>query len=642
MDELYKELFQDQFPIGFTYGEKDAELHGLPWTVLKETLQEYELERYRAVLEDSLHIEMTVRRFRDSETLEWYVTLQNASSYDTKTLSNIDLAHFDICFDPSTTPFFLDYNGSNEQMCDFMENRTQMFHNARRTLRCTGGRSSSVVMPYFQMLMNGYGYTLAIGWSGQWRADFLRPGDDGVIRVRAGMEDASFRLHPGETVTLPHMLVQRCEGDEYTVFNGYRRFAQRYVVPRIDGKPVQAPITIGAWGGSTAAQHLRNIEALKQHDAGLETYWIDAGWYGDVASGNVESDGSWYRNAGIGDWQPSRALYPNGMEEIADAAHDIGMGFLLWYEPERCRTCAERVSEHPDWYIGLRRENGDMMLNLGNPEALAWITGVIGDSIEKYRMDVLRIDFNFGPLSFWQYADTPDRRGISELRFVAGFYKMWDDLLKRFPHLIIDNCASGGRRLDFEALRRSIPLFRTDYACFGLLDKPTATQLHTYYLSRFVPVNSTSVNFAEKDTYRVRSCLAGGISAGGLTADASKDIWLWSKQTLAVFKRLREYTMADLWPLTGCSFSDQDWMAYQLSKPEEGRGVIVAYRRENSQIRLMDLQLRDIAPDATYELTDEDLGTLGHVSGRLLLESWPFEIKDKRTCRIVYYQRIAN
>lgn len=69
--------------------------------------------------------------------------------------------------------------------------------------------------------------------------------------------------------------------------------------------------------------------------------------------------------------------------------------------------------------------------------------------------------------------------------------------------------------------------------------------------------------------------------------------------------------MADLWPLTGCSFSDQDWMAYQLSKPEESRGVIVAYRRENSQIRLMDLQLRDIAPDATYELTDEDLGTLG-------------------------------
>ena len=97
MDELYKELFQDQFPIGFTYGEKDAELHGLPWTVLKETLQEYELERYRAVLDDSLHIEMTVRRFRDSETLEWYVTLQNASSYDTKTLSNICLLYTSRC-----------------------------------------------------------------------------------------------------------------------------------------------------------------------------------------------------------------------------------------------------------------------------------------------------------------------------------------------------------------------------------------------------------------------------------------------------------------------------------------------------------------------------------------------------------------
>ncbi len=642
MGKLYEELFGTQFPLEIHYDGKPAALGSLAWEITRTDTQEYMLETHRAEMDDCLSIALDVRRYHDSDTIEYFATLENASKYDTKIISNIDIAHFHLAFDANTTPFFLDYNGSNEQLCDFMEHRTQLFHRAGRTLRCDGGRSSSKVMPYFQVLMEGYGYTMAIGWSGQWRGEFLRPNDDGILCVRAGMEDAHFRLYPGEKVTLPHMLVQRCEGDEADVFNGYRRFAQRHVVPKRDGKLIKAPVTLGIWGGLTTERHMQNIEMLKKVDTGIETYWIDAGWYGDVQPNNLESDGTWYTNVGIGDWQPSRALYPNGMEEVASAVHEAGMGFLLWFEPERCRASAERVTAHPDWYVGVREEHGDMMLDLGNKEALAWITGVIGDAVGKYHMDVLRIDFNYGPKMFWDFSDKPDRKGISELRYVAGFYKMWDDLLEKYPWLTIDNCASGGRRLDFEALRRSIPLFRTDYSCFGLLGKPEAHQLQTYYLSRFLPVNSTQVHFSTQDSYLVRSGIAGGMSVGGMILNGDEAAWKWCKPQIELSKRMREYTSADLWPLTGASFSELDWMAYQLNQEEKGEGVIIAYRRARCGLRLMDAQLRGIDKDATYVLEDADLGVLGEVSGSELIEGWPLEIKEKRSCRIVFYRRVES
>jgi len=42
--------------------------------------------------------------------------------------------------------------------------------------------------------------------------------------------------------------------------------------------------------------------------------------------------------------------------------------------------------------------------------------------------------------------DTPDRQGMTEIRYVEGLYEMWDELRAKHPGLLIDNCASGGRR----------------------------------------------------------------------------------------------------------------------------------------------------------------------------------------------------
>ncbi len=637
---LYDELFQKRPPVSMRYGNEPVAFDALSWERAECREEAFDLESRVATLASGLRIELSIRRYRDEDAIEWFMNLSNSSNYDTQIVSDVCFADFEIRFAPQTSPFFLDYNGSNEQICDFLENRTQLFHRARRSLRCEGGRSSSVRLPYFNLLMTDYGYTMAIGWSGQWQAELVRPNDEGRVLFTAGLEDAHFRLHPGETVALPRMLMLRWEGDEAAGHNAYRRFAREHILPRVEGKPVVAPLCMTSWGGSSACKHLQNLDTIRSQRLGGDAYWIDAGWYGDVPEDSLESDGLWYDNAGIGDWQPAKTVYPNGMEEVSDAVHAQGLGFLLWYEPERAKAHAERVKTHPDWYVGERRKGGDLLLNLGNEAARNWLESLLAEAIERYDMQVLRIDFNFGPLSHWRYADAADRRGMTELKYVAGLYRLWDGLLARFPHLIIDNCASGGRRLDYEACRRSIPLFRTDYTCFGSLTEPTGCQIHTYYLSRFLPVNACGVSTRGMDTYRFRSALAAGISMGTPPADSSAELFDWYRRMMRDARRIQPYTSGNMWPLTGCFDSERDWMAYQLHLPQEGRGVLLAYRRAQSMICRIDAQLREIDEAASYALEDMDLGELGVVDGRTLAQGWPLQIDRKRECRVLFYRRV--
>ena len=640
-NRLYEELFGNRVSASLSYDGAPVDWSNTSWTVEIREEEAYQLERRVSSLGEDARVAINIRRFRQDAAIEWFLELENPSVYDSGIFSEIDEADVEFRFEPSLTPFFYDSNGSAEQLCDFMTHKTQMFHRAHRNMAAEGGRSSSYTMPYFNLAVDGYGYIIAIGWSGQWRAQVVRPNDDGLIRFRAGMEDGCFRLHPGEKVALPRMLILRWEGSEHEGYNAYRRFAFRNIVPKIGGKPVQSPICLSSWGGAPAQAHLADFAVIRKHNLKGDVYWIDAGWYGD-APPTAGDDGSWYPYVGINDWSPNPALYPNGMEEVADGARAAGIEFLLWYGPGRCRTNAKRAMEHPEWYLGVHKPNSDLLLNLGHPEARKWLTELLKDHIRRLQMKVLRIDFNFGPLPFWRYGDTVDRKGISELKYIEGLYRLWDDLLAEFPKLVIDNCASGGRRLDYEALRRSIPLFRSDYACFGKKAEPAGYQLQTYCLNTMVAVHATSVGVWDDDAYTFRSAFASGITMSVPPADASEETFASFRRLIGQAYRMRPYMSGDYWPLTGFSYSEKDWMAYQMNLPESSSGMVVAFRRSESATPAMDFELNGIDPEGSYETEDLDSGVVARVLGKTLCDGLRLELPEKRSSRIVFYRKILS
>ena len=201
----------------------------------------------------------------------------------------------------------------------------------------------------------------------------------------------------------------------------------------------------------------------------LDYWWMDAGWY-------EHHGGGWPK---VGTWFVDTNRFPHGLKAISDYAHKNGIKILVWFEPERVASGTWLTKNHPEWILG--GEKGGV-LNLGNKEALSWLIEHIDNLIITQGIDLYRQDFNIDPLNYWRANDAPDRQGITEIKYVMGFLYFWDELRRRHPNMLIDSCASGGRRNDVETMRRAVPLWRSDYAI-----EPTGTQCMTYGISMWLP-----------------------------------------------------------------------------------------------------------------------------------------------------------
>ena len=307
--------------------------------------------------------------------------------------------------------------------------------------------------------------------------------------------------------------------------------------------------------------------------------------------------------------------FPGGLKPIGDAVHQAGMQFLVWFEPERVYKGSYIYNEHPDWVIQpavvctkcMVDTQRSYLYNLGIPEAREYMTRYLISVIRAYGMDSLRIDYNIGPEVYWEYLDKkdPDRVGLGEIRYVEGLYRMWDDIRQAYPRLLIDNCASGGMRIDLETSARSLPLWRTDATIDPLakLDFNQAAlqnQVMTAGLSRYVPF-STSGQMGSTP-YLFRSGFNAGIAFGEDVRSAGypRD---QLKQAIAEGKRIRKYFFGNFYPLTEVSASPEAWSVLQYHRTAEQDGMILAFRRHLSRYESYATALQEIDKTAKYEVT---------------------------------------
>jgi alpha-galactosidase len=96
-----------------------------------------------------------------------------------------------------------------------------------------------------------------------------------------------------------------------------------------------------------------------------------------------------------------------------------------------------------------------------------WLARLVRD----YQVDWLKWDNNI-----WMSCDPIDQPGSANYAHINGLYEVLDFLRAEFPHLIIENCASGGNRMDYALMRRTDiawlsdetdPSYRVRYHLFG-------------------------------------------------------------------------------------------------------------------------------------------------------------------------------
>ncbi len=489
-------------------------------------------------------------------------------------------------------------------------------------LTTTEGRPSAAYLPFFGVDFTDYeGFNVSIGWSGAWRASAFLSTDGSLFpagldyRVESSLMATDFRLEPGEKLTLPSILLQfRSEQKIEDAQNLHRRLLRQYFSPRDSkGNLIKPPVSFCTWGGQDTPGLLERIRLIKENKLPYEVFWMDAGWMGADAPcphflEESEYQSDWPQR--VGNWKMNRHAHPDGLKPVSDAARDAGMKMLLWMENERiCKwSGAAVITEHPEWLLSRESDKTNYVLNLGIPEASDWIANVVGDIMEKEGIDNLRVDFNINTLPFWHENDVPNRIGITEIRYVEGLRRTWANLRKRFPDMFIDNCASGGRRLDYVLAQYGFPLCQSDFATFGEYQF-TCVQLENYYLTSWLPLHASLHWYPDvTDSYATLS------AAGGATGFGDK-IWQFNgrypkedhpmefhRERMALLCRLRDIQLrADYYPLTPDAIRLENWCASQFHDPEKEEGYLLAFRRTESVEESKVFPLRHIQDDARYK-----------------------------------------
>ena len=625
-------------PFSFLYGGRASASFLKNWKMTEETPMTDGDKTVRTISYADPSTGLAVKAeciiYKDFPAVEWVLHFKNASKANTPFLDEIQAVDSGLPFIENGEAVLHRSAGSDDKPTDFAPIDEPLPPGREISFGAQEGKSSGRgSLPFFNVELPEGGIVAALGWSGQWQASVGRNAA-GAARLRAGMKRTHLVLFPGEEIRSPRVaLVFWTGSDRYAGHNSFRRFVLKHHTPQKDGKPVVLPLASSAGNGGPApcnensctTERWSIATAYRYAQFGLapEVWWIDAGWFDG-------SQASWWE--GVGNWTVNRANFPNGLRPIADAAKQLGMGFCVWFEPERVYHGTRLDRERPEWLI--RKPGADSALfNLGLPAARKWMAEYISDTIEREGITVYRQDFNFDPQEYWRVADAPDRIGISEIKHIEGLYAFWDELLKRHPGLLIDNCAGGGRRLDLETITRSVPLWRSDYPFTEF------TQSQTFGIHHYLPCNGTG-NITPK-SYNFRSTISSALIINwDFTGDFSVKR---ARGLLDEYKRLRPYFYGDFYPLTSYSDSASDWLAYQFDRPEEGDGMALAFRRSACETPICAVKFHGLNPASSYEVYFEDYGIRIIKSGAELLgQGLELRIPEPAASLLITYKAVGR
>ena len=611
-------------PVTFTYGGKPSGALLGSWKT-ERTAREPGGDRTERVVTaidpaTGLEVRCVATLYRDLPAVEWVVHFRNTGQTDTPILEDVQALDVGLGTGPEEHAFLLHHaEGSHEKITDFQPRETAIGPGQRLSLATFGGRSSDGSLPFFNLAYPGHGgAVIGVGWTGQWAASFARVGL-GPVQVRAGMERTHTILHPGEAIRSPAVVLVFWDGPEPARGqNLLRRWLLAHATPTAGGKPVEPPCAASPHGvvpfeGTTEANMLQAIGNIASHAIPFDAWWIDAGWF--------PCETNWARYVGNPDPDPTR--YPRGLKPVADAAHAAGMKFLLWFEPERVMPGTWLHTHHPGWLLRptdamppeLRYQisDGFHLLDLGNPEALAWTEQKLSGMVSDVGIDIYRNDFNMYPIYYWRNNEPEDRQGMREIRYVTGLYHLFDTLQRDHPGLVLDTCASGGRRIDFEMLRRALVLTRSDY-----LWDPTGQQCHTFGLARWIPI--TGIGAASLEPYNARSGLGSHFALAADFFSQDPAVWASVARVVGEFRALRRLYTGDFYPLGPYSTANDVWMAWQFHRPDRGEGVMQAFRRQDSRAEAATYRLRGLDGASEYQVTDHDTPGVRTMTGRTLMD----------------------
>jgi len=475
-----------------------------------------------------------------------------------------------------------------------------------------------------------------LAWSGNWRIELFNdwepamPPQASASGSRSGMGGARLYvsagiagpaplrvLAPGESVTTPSVHVATIFGGLDDAVQALHTHIRTSVVPaQPAGREHRVELNHTAFTRNaqvTEAQLYDEIDLAAE--LGFELFMLDAGWFGGTES---------FWGTTVGNWDES-PLLTLGVRAAMDYVKSKGMLAGLWVEPERVGAESRLMTEHPDWLMQRRGEQIPN-LDLSQPQVVEYVENLVVSIIEKYELDCFRLDYNVNIGE----GGSVERNGYTEnvlWRHYDALYGIFDRVAERFPNLLLENCASGGGRMDLGMMSRFHWTQLTDRWSPG----PSARVINGGTLA-LPPELTESVTGGISEgvsdiDFLIRINLFGHFKISGIaptSAERNQATWMRWQHGITLYKEFCRPMLSEskLFHHTPIQRQQElgDWVVLESATPGRDRAFVGIFRMLGGDEDFYTFHPRGLDAGKTYRVRYDSAGFDREIDGGRLID----------------------
>lgn len=368
-----------------------------------------------------------------------------------------------------------------------------------------------------------------------WQMEIYRSDDN--IAVSGGLADREFghwmkHLGPGEAFPSPTAILTTAHTDSIDLLT--QRLVE-YGVRGADAAPEceqSLPIIFNeyctTWGNPS---HENIVEILKAiRGKGFDYFVIDCGWY--------KADGvPW--DISMGDYIPSKTLFPEGLEKTVEAIHGEGLKAGIWFEVENVGPASEAYHniEH------LLKRDGHVLTtsrrrfwDMNDPWVREYLRERVIGTLNRYGFDYMKADYND---TFGIGCDGAESLGEGLRQNMMAAMEFFEEVKAEVPGIILENCASGGHRLEpgFMGIT-SMASFSDAHECVEI--PIIAANVHRAILPRQSQIWAVirETDSLKRIAYSVASTFLGRMCISGDVTNLTSEQWYVIDRGIAFYRQI--------------------------------------------------------------------------------------------------------
>ena len=482
-----------------------------------------------------------------------------------------------------------------------------------------GTKNASMTRPNIMISLDGKpreesGRTIGVVlcWSGNFKFTIDTDYDSRKYLVCGINEEGSrYFLNKGESFTTPALAVVYSDRGKGGVSRNYHRWARENGKLH-NGKALRKTL-LNSWEGVYMNVSQAGMETMMDgvQQLGAELFVMDDGWFGGKYKRSID-------NCALGDWTADKEKLPDGIPHLQKAAHERGLKWGIWIEPEMTNTMSELYEKHPDWVICnsgrepvCGRGGTQLILDMSNPAVQDFVFKVVDDIMtETPETYYIKWDCNMTMYSLGSTYLSADKQSHLYVDYHRGLINTLERIRTKYPDLVIQCCAGGGGRVNYGLMPYFDEFWTSDntdaeqrlYIQWGtsMFFPPCAMAQHVsaainHQTNRAIPLK-----------FRFDVAMTGRLGMEMKPSDLSEEEMEFSRKAFSTYKEIRPVIQqGDLYRLIS-PYDNTGYASQIFVSADRSEAVFFAYKFKicASDCNIPCFRFDGLDPEASYTLTE--------------------------------------